>query len=202
MTAARVLIVSVEEIRELGFDWPHPEIPRDFLAVEPDGRIDLGATIRSLRSEAREQRDRCARGRLFARAHQEQMSAYEYSGWKDHADGYLYAAFNFEQGIEFLRDIKVAIADRARGEEDKPDFYLELRALLEDRHAAWVVDQVVHICQSNKLAERTPASRRDSVETVIRHLDPYDWDGRRTGQWDLVQAYEQVLPWLDERGTG
>jgi hypothetical protein len=79
------LIFSFDEIRSLGFPWPDPEVPMEFVVLTEGGEVDVAKTILSLRSQIASNGRVVSDAHAFRSAYAGQMSVLEYA---DHKEGY------------------------------------------------------------------------------------------------------------------
>jgi len=79
------LIFDPDEIRSLGFAWPHPEVAAELVIPTAGGEVDVAETILSLRSQIAANGRIVSDARLFRSAYGGQMSVLEYA---DHKEGY------------------------------------------------------------------------------------------------------------------
>ena len=77
------LIFDPDEIRSLGFDWPHPEVPMEFVTLTEKGEVDVAKTILSLQSKISSNGRIISDARAFRSAYGGQMSVLEYSDYKE-----------------------------------------------------------------------------------------------------------------------
>ena len=193
--------VPIGQIKALGFDWPSEKVPGE-LVVQPSASfVDLDATMDALERAAEKNMETQRRGTAFARAHQSEMSAYEYSNWKGSYDSYIFEAVDLRKAVEYLQEI----AGKLRETEAKklPEFYSDLEEHLSGRFDPVVVHQVVTIARSNNLAEKTPEERRRLFDTCADSWGfsgMYDPPGSQSHR--MARAYDVAIVWSRRRGPG
>lgn len=132
-------------------------------------RYDLRATIRELSRRADEQHRRHRGAMGFLASHPAGMSAYERSGWEDHADGYLFDASEAKRTALDLAAVEREILGRPRV-LDLMDATSRLYRWLDDsgydeRDAA----AVAAVIESNELDGKPHAELLDLVEVMVDH---------------------------------
>lgn len=193
--------VPIGQIVALGFDWPSEKIPAEYVVQPSESFVDLDATMDSLERAAEKSMETQRRGRAFARSHREEMSAYEYSGWNDGYDSYIFDAADLRKAVEYLQ--KIAGKLRQMEKTELPEFYSALEEHLAGRFDLVVVDQVVTIARSNNLAEKTPEERRSLFDTCADSWGfqgMYDPPGSQSHR--MSRAYDAAIVWSRRRGPG
>lgn len=192
--------VPIGTIAALGFDWPSERVPAKYVVQPSPSFVDLDATMDALERAAFKAMEADRNRRAFARAHQHEMSAYEYSDWKD--SGYAETAFDLRKAVAHLQKIARKVRE-AEGKAELPEFYTDLEQHLGTRFDPVVVDQVVTIARNNGLAEKSAEERRSLFDTCADHwgfTGMYDPPGSRSHQ--MSRAYDAAIAWARRRGEG
>ena len=75
-----------EEIKALGFAWPHPDVPGQYLVMEKNDMINLKESIEKLKQQISADEKILSGAYSFRSRYGGQMSVLEYSDYKDSYD--------------------------------------------------------------------------------------------------------------------
>jgi hypothetical protein len=96
--------LAVEEIRDRGFEWPKYALIGQY-AVLDSGRVDLSATIQSLRSSQSFYRRQLNEAYAFKRS-----TGADYSDFTDRFDEYVQMERELSRAVAYLQEIVEALA--------------------------------------------------------------------------------------------
>lgn len=79
-------IFKSDEIKALGFTWPHPDVPGQYIVTDENGLIHLNESIQSLKRQIFSDEKILSDAFSFRSTYGGQMSVLEYSDFKDSYD--------------------------------------------------------------------------------------------------------------------
>ena len=107
--------LSVQDIRNLGFDWPKYALIEEYGIIE-DGKVDLSRTIERMQSSRSYYRQQLNQAFNF-----KQQTGADYADFTDRFDDHAHMERELDQAIAYLEKIRTAIeaADPPTATEDQ-----------------------------------------------------------------------------------
>jgi hypothetical protein len=97
------LLIGVDEIRSLGFEWPRYKLIEEYSASE-QGKIDLTRSLEEMRSSQSYYRKQLADAYKFKTQH-----SADYSDFTDRFDEYAHKKERLDGAIAYLEEIRLAV---------------------------------------------------------------------------------------------